>query len=466
MEPVVERERIKTLRAGHPAPGDYVLYWMQASQRAEFNPALEYAAWTARQIRKPLLVFFGINESYPGANSRHFSFMLEGMAETYSALKERGITMVCWKDDPPKGALRLADRACVVVVDRGYLRHQVAWRRSLAALSPCPVIQVEGDAVVPVKTAYPREAYSAAPLRRRIQRYLSHFLRYTPEITTKVKDFTPDTESLDLSDPSRLLRHLGVPRLPPPVTSFVGGTSEAKAVLERFIEEKLDFYPSLSRHPELDFTSHLSPYLHFGQISPVYVAIRVRKTGSPGAEAFLEQLVVRRELSLNLVTYNPHYDSLLALPYWARETLERHLRDRRAYLYTLDELEDALTHDPFWNAAQKELVATGYMHNYMRMYWGKKILEWSPHPEEALHRILYLNDKYELDGRDPNGYAGALWCLGKHDRPFRERQVFGTVRYMSESGLKRKFDMDTYVKRAESLHRKWLDSLSRESDNR
>ncbi len=466
MESAVERERIKVLRAGNPAPGDYVLYWMQASQRAEFNPALEHAAWLARQLRKPLLVFFGINERYPGANSRHFAFMLEGLAETRSLLEERDIPLVCWKDNPPEGALRLAKRACVVVVDRGYLRHQVAWRRSLASLSPCPIVQVEGEAVVPVETAYPREAYSAAPLRRRIKQSMNRFLRKTPEVSVKVKGFAPDLESLDLTDPSRLLRHLEIPQLSPPVNGPAGGTSEAKKVLERFLQEKLDLYPSLSRRPDLEFTSRLSPYLHFGQISSVYVALRVRKTGSPGAEAFLEQLVVRRELSLNLVTYNPHYDSLQALPSWARRTLDLHLRDRRPFLYSLEELEGALTHDPFWNAAQKEMVATGYMHNYMRMYWGKKILEWSPDPEEALRRILYLNDKYELDGRDPNGYAGALWCLGKHDRPFQEREVFGTVRYMAESGLKRKFDVDAYLRKVESLHRKWLDSLNRERKNR
>ncbi|MEJ5187407.1 MAG: deoxyribodipyrimidine photo-lyase [Candidatus Geothermincolales bacterium] len=459
MDSRVEKERVKVLRGGSPAPGDYVLYWMQASQRAEFNPSLEYAIDAANQLRKPLLVFFGLNERYPGANYRHFAFMLEGMAETWSSLRERGIPLLAWKDEPPSGALRLAERACLLVVDRGYLRHQVAWRRALADRSPCPVIQVEGDVVVPVETAYPGEAYSAAPLRRRVREAMPRFLRDIGEGEVKIKGFDPGLEGMDLSDPGAVLSQLDLAPLPPPVSGPVGGTSEAKAHLETFLHHKIDLYPDLSRHPELDFTSRLSPYLHFGQISPVQVALKVLDTGSPGADAFLEQLVIRRELSINLVTYNPRYDSFEALPRWAKNTLDRHRRDRRPQIYSLEELEGARTHDPLWNAAQKEMVATGYMHNYMRMYWGKKILEWTPEPEEALRRIIHLNDRYQLDGRDPNGYAGALWCLGKHDRPFAEREVFGTVRYMGESGLRRKFDMESYRKRAEMAYDAWMSRM-------
>jgi deoxyribodipyrimidine photo-lyase len=198
----------------------------------------------------------------------------------------------------------------------------------------------------------------------------------------------------------------------------------------------------------------MSPYLHFGQVSPIQIALKVRQaSGKPKAakEAYLEELIVRRELSMNFVHFNAHYDSYEALPEWAKKTLETHKKDRREYLYSPNELEHAQTHDSYWNAAQKEMVATGKMHNYMRMYWGKKILEWSPTPEEAFGIALNLNNKYEMDGRDPNAFAGVAWCFGKHDRPWPERPIFGKVRYMNDRGLRRKFDIEGYVRRVESL---------------
>ncbi len=198
----------------------------------------------------------------------------------------------------------------------------------------------------------------------------------------------------------------------------------------------------------------MSPYLHFGQISPLYVALQV--TGARGIkatnqDAYLEELAVRRELSMNYCLYNPHYDSYEGLPEWAKKTLKAHRKDKREYTYTLKELEEARTHDPYWNAAQKEMVLTGKMHNYMRMYWGKKILEWSVTPEEAFRSAIQLNNKYELDGRDPNSFVGVAWCFGKHDRPWTERPIFGTVRYMNAAGLERKFDMAAYIRKIKSL---------------
>jgi deoxyribodipyrimidine photo-lyase len=195
----------------------------------------------------------------------------------------------------------------------------------------------------------------------------------------------------------------------------------------------------------------MSPYLHFGQISPLFIALEVKKTKSPGIEAFLEELIVRRELSMNFVFYNENYDSFEAIPEWAKKTLKTHQKDKKPYVYTLEELEKAATHDPYWNATQKEMVIQGKMHGYMRMYWGKKILEWSKTPEEAFRNTLYLNNKYELDGRDPNGFTGVAWCFGKHDRPWGERPIFGNVRYMNDKGLKRKFDADEYVKMIKNL---------------
>jgi len=200
--------------------------------------------------------------------------------------------------------------------------------------------------------------------------------------------------------------------------------------------------------------SHMSPYLHFGQISPLYIALqarRAREAPVEAREAFLEELIVRRELSMNFVYRNPKYDRYAALPAWARRSLARHARDARPYRYGPKRLENARTHDPFWNAAQREMTITGKMHNTMRMYWGKKIIEWSASPEEAFRRALYLNNKYELDGRDPNSFAGVAWCFGKHDRPWTERPVFGYVRYMNDRGLRRKYDMDAYLRKIASL---------------
>jgi deoxyribodipyrimidine photo-lyase len=258
-------------------------------------------------------------------------------------------------------------------------------------------------------------------------------------------------DSIDLNNINKVTSTLNIDRSVKKVESFHGGTAKAKKHLENFIKIKLDHFQELRNDPSLDYLSNMSPYLHFGQISPVYIALRVLKTKSPGKEAFLEELLVRRELSMNFVFYNDNYDSFDGLPLWARKSLREHNRDKRKYLYTLKELENAKTHDSYWNAAQEEMKITGKMHGYMRMYWGKKILEWAKTPEKAFKIALYLNNKYELDGRDPNGFTGVAWCFGKHDRPWRERNIFGKIRYMNASGLKRKFDADQYVRKIEKL---------------
>jgi deoxyribodipyrimidine photo-lyase len=225
----------------------------------------------------------------------------------------------------------------------------------------------------------------------------------------------------------------------------------AQELLMGFIRENLDRYPAYRNDPVAGVLSCMSPYLHFGQISPLSIALNILETKSPSAGTYLEELIVRRELSMNFVHYNPLYDEFSGLPDWARKTLLSHSGDLREYTYRFSEFESARTHDPFWNAAQREMVLTGKMHGYMRMYWGKKILEWSETPEEAYRTALALNNRYELDGRDPNGYAGIAWCFGKHDRAWQERPVFGKIRYMNAAGLNRKFDAARYVARIEAL---------------
>jgi deoxyribodipyrimidine photo-lyase len=271
-----------------------------------------------------------------------------------------------------------------------------------------------------------------------------------------LKETDPVADSLSLTfdsfkveDVDKALSRLQIDRTVKKVNTLQGGTGEARKYFDVFIDEKLEHYAELRNDPTVDYLSLMSPYLHFGQISPLYIALNVSRTRDSGKEAYLEELIVRRELSMNFVFYNDRYDSFESVPDWARKSLQTHLKDRRDYLYTRRELEQAGTHDPYWNAAQKEMMLKGKMHGYMRMYWGKKILEWSQTPEEAFKTALYLNNKYELDGRDPNGFTGVAWCFGKHDRPWGERTIFGTVRYMNDKGLKRKFDADRYVKRVE-----------------
>jgi deoxyribodipyrimidine photo-lyase len=261
-----------------------------------------------------------------------------------------------------------------------------------------------------------------------------------------VESLSLDFDSFDINDVDKAISKLHIDRSVQRVSSFQGGTKEARKHLEVFLEGKLDQFPELRNDPTLDYLSHMSPYLHFGQISPLFMALKALATKSPGTEAFLEELIVRRELSMNFVFYNEKYDSFEAVSEWAKKTLKAHKKDKRQYTYTLKDLESAKTHDPSWNAAQKEMVVKGKMHGYMRMYWGKKIIEWSKTPAGAFRNALYLNNKYELDGRDPNGFTGVAWCFGKHDRPWGERPIFGNVRYMNDKGLRRKFDVDGYVK--------------------
>jgi len=449
---MIHKERLKSLNAKDSRPGDYVLYWMQASQRAACNHALEYAVRQANERRLPCLAFFGLTERFPGANERHYAFMLEGLHETRHDLAAKGIQLVVQALSPEKGVVELARRASLVVVDRGYLKIQKAWRAAAARELECPLIQVETDAVIPVEEASPKEEYAAASFRPKVRKKLPEYLVPLRERKPAKDSMKIEFESLNLEDVDAVLGRLKIDRSVRRSAFFRGGAEEAGRKLKAFLRDKLDLFQDLRNNPTLDYLSQMSPYLHFGQISPLAVALKVSGTESPGREAYLEELIVRRELSLNFVHYNPGYsDYEEAVPAWARKTLQAHLGDARPAAYSREDLEAGRTHDPYWNAAQREMVVTGKMHGYMRMYWGKKIIEWSLTPEEAFATALALNDKYELDGRDPNGFTGVAWCFGKHDRPWQDRPIFGMVRYMNDKGLRRKFDIDQYVRKIAGL---------------
>lgn len=439
--------RIKPLNEKPFAKGEYVLYWMQASQRAEYNHALEFSMEQANKSKLPLIVYFGITENFPEANERHYSFMLEGLKETQKTLFLKGINFVIERASPEIGVLRFAEKAQMVVCDRGYLKVQRQWRKHVAERIGCALLQVESDAVVPVEIASDKEEYSAATLRRKLMRFLGEYLKPLQESTAKIDSTKMSFDSFDISSVQKALTTLNIDSSVKSVKGFRGGSMEAKKCLEKFIGEKLQNYDSLRNDPNEDATSNLSPYLHFGQISPLYIALSVGRYDGAGARAFLEELVARRELGINFVYYNQSYDCFSGLPSWAKNTLKEHEEDKREYIYSYEELENAKTHDVYWNAAQREMLSTGKMHGYMRMYWGKKILEWAASPEAAFSTAISLNNKYELDGRDPNAFTGISWCFGKHDRPWGRRPIFGNIRYMSDAGLKRKFDAEKYAKK-------------------
>ena len=434
--------------------GDYVLYWMQRAQRASVNHALEFAVRRANELRLPLLAVFGITQRFPAANARSYAFMLEGLRETELALRERGIQLVVRLEPPVEAVVSLAGDAALTVVDRGYLHIERRWRERVVSRLSCPLVQVESDVIVPIETVSDKEEYAAYTIRPKIQEHLDTFLVPLEETALRRDSLGLAHESVKLDDLAGLLRRLRINRAADRVDAFHGGGSQAEALLDEFIAERLNGYADERNDPSQDYLSHMSPYLHFGQVSPLRVALRVNDAEGveeKNKDAYLEELVIRRELSMNFCFYNREYESLACLPDWARKTLAEHAADRREHVYDQGTLEAGDTHDTYWNAAQQEMVLTGKMHGYMRMYWGKKILEWTPSPEEGFRMALELNNRYELDGRDPNGYAGVAWCFGKHDRAWAEREVYGKVRYMSAAGLERKFDIDAYVRKVSRL---------------
>ncbi|MFW6132839.1 MAG: deoxyribodipyrimidine photo-lyase [Planctomycetota bacterium] len=451
---MIHPERIQTLA---PAPvrrsGRYVLYWMQASQRAEGNAALEYAARRSDEIKLPVVACFALTDAYPDANQRHYAFMLDGLVDTAETLRRRGIRFVLRRGDPPDMAAELARDAALVVCDAGYLRHQRRWRRRLARAARWRVEQVEANVVVPVAVVSDKREYAARTLRPRHRRHWDRFLAPTAQQGPRRDSTGMHINGLPADEPDALLGELDIDRSVRRTERFRGGTRRARGLLGAFIRDKLARYADAQSDPSLGIASGMSPYLHFGQISPVEVACAVRDADAPEAakDAYLEQLLVRRELAFNFVHHTPGYDRWAALPGWARATLEAHRSDPRGAVYTFAQLEAGRTHDTYWNAAMREMTVTGAMHNTMRMYWGKKIIEWTRSPRTAFRWMRTLNNRYFLDGRDPASYANVAWCFGLHDRPWAERDVLGTVRYMSAGGLERKYDIDAYVRRCEAL---------------
>lgn len=450
LPPFIRRERIHVVK-GFPVnqKGRYVLYFMESSQRSKCNFALETAIYIANVLKKPPLVYFGLTDSYRHSNIRYYTFMLEGIVKLRESLAKRGIRLVIRKVDPPLGAVELSKDAALLVCDRGYLRHQREWRRRVADKVDIPLLEVEGDVVCPVEAVSSRLEPYARTIRPKLYNALLYFLEEPPEQEVKISSLSLDVESWEEGSPEGYLSKLNIDRSVPTVSeSFKGGEDEALRRLETFVGERLHLYAKYRSDPGVKATSELSPYLRFGQISPVQVIRRLLKEApleEENVRSFVDELLVWRELARNYAWYNPLYNRYEGLPSWAKRTLEEHVKDKRARIYSLRELEEALTEDPYWNSAQRELLLTGKVHNYIRMYWCKRLLEWTYHPKEAFDIACYLNDKYALDGRDPNGYAGISWCLGAFDRPFPERPIYGRVRKMSSRSLLSKENFSRYL---------------------
>ena len=465
--------------------GDYVLYWMTAFRRTRWNFSLQHAVNWANRLAKPLLVFEALRIGYPWASDRFHRFVIDGMADNAEILKKIGVSYYPYLEPSPdadKGLLAgLAEKACLVVTDdfpAFFLPRMIA---SASKKIPVCIEKVDSNGLLPMKAA--ERVFAAAKFFRLfLQKELPLHLSELPE-AEPLKGLKHKAPALPLKEMLKRWPAASPEILsgaPEPLAEFPlahdvgvvderGGASRACKKMKGFLEKKLSLYEENRNHPDEDGTSGLSPYLHFGHLSvhEIFHHLAAKEewdldhlpkkaTGgrngwwhmSEPAEAFLDELVTWRELGFNMCAQRQDYDQYPSLPAWARQTLEDHAGDQRRYVYRFEEFERARTHDPLWNAAQGQLLQEGRIHNYLRMVWGKKILEWTASPQEALDVMIELNNKYGIDGRDPNSYTGIMWVLGRYDRPWGpERPIFGKIRYMSSENTLRKVRATEYMER-------------------
>jgi photolyase PhrII len=439
-----------------------VLYWMQTTQRAHANFALEFAIEQANSRRLPLLVYHGLRDDYPWANDRIHTFILESASDLYRDFEQRGIQYAFYLersgDDAdsrrraglPSPLVSLAERAALVVTDffpTFIVPRQI---KALRAKIDTPVIAVDSATVVPLRY-HEREYSTAVAFRPKLMAALPQHLIVAPTAELRNKTWLelpfdptrPETDSIPA-----LVASCDIDHTVRPASTIAGGTAAAHERLNYFVEHILPNYAEGRGDPLLDGTSRLSPYLHFGNISPHDVLLRAREAGPASQFAkFQDELLVWRELSYNFVYHNPRHRTVEAIPPWAREELRKGEADPRPVLYGDDVMENAETGDELWNAAQKAYIVDGWMHNSLRMLWGKAVVQWTASAAEALRILEHLNNKYSLDGRDPNTYGGIHWIFGKFDRPFYRRPIYGTVRYQSLKAAAKKFDVQQYIRR-------------------
>ncbi len=450
LKALAEDKRIRVRRGGEPVGGRCVVYWMQHAQRAVENPALETAVRVANVLDLPLIVYFGVIANYPNANWRHYHFLAQGLRDVAEDLAERGIEFVVRRSvdgDSLEAFLAEVD-AAMVIGDENVCREPERWRRALAARLRIPCWTVDADVVVP-SAIFNRSFVLLHHFRPHLKRELETWLKPIPVVEPVRKWDGQKLRGWNLAGEITEGFPAAFDRRVRPVENFTGGTHAGLRRLREFTEGQLADYDEQRNHPEVRGTSQMSPYLHYGHLSPVTIALAAREAGAAcvaTVEKYLDELIGWRELAVLFVRHNAHYDTWECAEPWAQKTLLAHAGDARPWLYTLEQMERAETHDELWNAAQREMVATGWMHNYMRMYWAKKMLEWSPSVAVGYQWAVELNDRYELDGRDPNGYAGIAWAMvGKHDRPWFDRPVFGLIRYMAGGSTGKKFDSKRYI---------------------
>jgi deoxyribodipyrimidine photo-lyase len=438
----------------------YVLYWMQMFKRAEYNHALDFAMAQANELKLPLLVYEGLKYYYPYACDRIHQFIFENSLELKDRLRSSGVRYLFHWEQNKKERFPLVEHLCrqaALLVSDDFPAFIIPRHNALIAQRiDIPFFIVDSNGVVPLNEMSKRE-YAARTIRPKIHRLLPKYLKPMTE-TRLEKDSTRlridwIQKEFSLRNIEKLVASCDVNHAIKPSALFRGGRSQAGRALRTFLENRLQTYATDRNNPAIDGTSNLSPYLHFGMLSSLEVALQAKQAGKDTAsvEGFLEELIVRRELSYNFTKFSDDYESLEALPCWVQENLSRHAQDKRQYRYSLQQFEAGQTHDRIWNACQRELLTIGKIHGYMRMYWGKKIIECSSSHAQALETMIYLNNQYGLDGRDPNSWTGILWCFGLHDRPWGMRPIFGSVRFMSEDGLKRKFDVAGYIDRVANL---------------
>lgn len=450
-------DRVRQLNRGeenHRAR--YVLYWMQVYKRPRYNHALSFAVRAANERRLPLVVYEGLKYNYPWANDRLHTFILEGVNENRREFQRLGIRYVFYlqksERDPRDTVARLAEEAALLVTDDFPCFIIPEHNRRLAARLSIPVFAVDSNGLVPL-AAFSKEEYAARTIRPKIKSLLPRCFVSFREERLEVKDprlqvNCPEETIFKDGEIGALVAQCAIDHKVAPSPIYRGGRHAGTARLRHFVEKILPRYHEQRNRPEVDGTSRLSPYLHFGYLSAQEIVEAVQSADAPqqAKEAYLEELIVRRELAYNFTRFNPHYASLDALPDWARRTLRAHEADPRPAIISPEQIEAAHTYDELWNATQRELLWTGEVHNYVRMLWGKKVIEWRPRCDEAFHLLEHLNNKYALDGRNPNSYAGILWCFGKHDRPWGpEIPIFGLVRRMSSQSMGRKFNARKYI---------------------
>lgn len=444
--------RFRRLNQAPEHSGSCVIYHMSRDQRVRDNHALLSAQKYALKRELPLLVVFNLVTQSTIRLMQHYRFLITGLQEVEQDLQKLHIGFLLTTGNPVEAIQQVSEErnASAVFLDFSPLREAVETRNRIAQALTIPVYEVDTNNVVPLWIASDKEEYSAKTIRGKIHRHLAEFLKEP----AKVDSHHPAWPEPFPNNWENALKAIAAEEPPFYQPTFVPGEKAAHKVLQQFIAKRLAQYATDRNKPDKNGLSNLSPYFHYGQLSVLRVNLEIKKAidqlntkeARESGEAFLEESIVRRELAQNFCYYNKNYTSIEAARDWARKTLEAHINDPRDWEYSVERLEKADTHDKAWNASQRQMMRTGKMHGYMRMYWAKKILEWSKTPQDAIDKAVYLNDKYELDGYEANGYVGILWAIaGIHDRPWFERPIYGSIRYMNDNGLKRKFDIDAYV---------------------